>query len=470
MKFLEEKIKEALKYYKNHDFEKVVIILKYFIDNIDNPNIIFIYGKSLILLDNASGINYLLRALELKPNDINILGEIALFYINQQIEDKAEYYIDKALKIESNNPYILYLKGCVKNIQENFKEALFFYEKSYNINPKFVPLLIDIGNVYKNKKEYDKALNFYFRVLEIDKDNKGTLNNIGIVYLLKKDFRKSKEYFFKCFNIDIDYYNLIEDKIEFWQNYFLLNKLNKEFISYFIGFSELLSEENYIEESLFILDYLELKSFKNKDKLYLAKGNLYSKVGDAKTAIKNYIKGNQINKRNSNIINNILSLYYYENYGNEKYKYYLNLFNFSQKNNKEYDFFFNKNNQKIKIGYVSQDFSLHSIIYFLQLLYKNHNKNDFEIFSYYLNEIFDKDTELFKNYSDYWREVYNLIDAEISNIIYNDKIDILVDLSGFTHKSRVEVFSYKPAPVQISMIGYHDGSAGLETMDYKILR
>jgi len=133
-----------------------------------------------------------------------------------------------------------------------------------------------------------------------------------------------------------------------------------------------------------------------------------------------------------------------------------------------YQSFLNKNNKKIKIGYLSPDFNSHSIIYFLSLIYENHNRNEFEIFSYYIDSKEDKETEFFKNYSDNWKHVYNFDNKEIAKLIYNDKIDILIDLAGFTDKNRIEIFSYKPAPVQISMIGYF-GSTSLDTMDYKIL-
>jgi predicted O-linked N-acetylglucosamine transferase (SPINDLY family) len=360
------------------------------------------------------------------------------------------------------------LKGCVKNCKELLKEALFFYQKSYNTDPNFIPLLIDIGNVFKKLKEYDKAITFYEKVLEKDPNNKGTLNNMGLVYGIKENFSKAKYYFLKCLDINQDYYELIEDKFEFWQDYFLSRDLNEEVLKYLIGFSEVLTLLNYIEESLFILDYIEIKKFKTKDRLYLAKGNLFSKIGDAKTSIKNHIKGINIKSDNLSILNNVISLYYYDNYDIEEYKHYLNLFNSSQEEKKIYTNFFNKNNKKIKIGYLGPDFNSHSIIYFLFPIYMNHNREDFEIFSYYIHSKVDKDTELFKQYSDKWRHVYNLDDKEIAEIIHNDKVDILVDLGGFTDKSRIEIFAYKPAPVQISMIGYF-GSTGLKTVDYKIL-
>lgn len=67
-----------------------------------------------------------------------------------------------------------------------------------------------------------------------------------------------------------------------------------------------------------------------------------------------------------------------------------------------------------------------------------------------------------------WREVYALDDVELARQINEDRIDILFDLSGHTTLNRLPAFALRPAPVQISWIGY-PGTTGLSTMDYRVL-
>jgi protein O-GlcNAc transferase len=69
--------------------------------------------------------------------------------------------------------------------------------------------------------------------------------------------------------------------------------------------------------------------------------------------------------------------------------------------------------------------------------------------------------------ADEWRDVWQMTDDALSEMIRMDRIDILVDLSGHTASNRLAVFARRAAPVQISYLGY-PASTGLATMDYRI--
>lgn len=122
---------------------------------------------------------------------------------------------------------------------------------------------------------------------------------------------------------------------------------------------------------------------------------------------------------------------------------------------------------RIRIGYLSGDFRHHVMFYFYYQLMVGHDADRFELYAYYTDRIYDGFTELVKKAVDVWREV-SLIELEkTAEQIYADEIDILIDLGGHSVGSGLPVLAWKPAPIQISGLGYMD-TTGLDTVDYLI--
>jgi predicted O-linked N-acetylglucosamine transferase (SPINDLY family) len=129
-------------------------------------------------------------------------------------------------------------------------------------------------------------------------------------------------------------------------------------------------------------------------------------------------------------------------------------------------FKFNKsffNSQKINIGLISGDFMDHPVSYFISPLLKNYNNNEFTLTCYSECII---NTKLY-NDNIKFKLIKNMTNKQIANIVYDDKIHILLDLSGHTAFNRLDVFALKPSPIQITYIGY-PYSTGLNEMDYRI--
>ena len=123
--------------------------------------------------------------------------------------------------------------------------------------------------------------------------------------------------------------------------------------------------------------------------------------------------------------------------------------------------------RKLRIGYVSPDFRGHSVAYFLEPILANHDHTQFEIFGYANVVNFDLATYRLRTEIDHWRETAGKTLDEVSQMIRDDSIDILVELAGHTGSNLLLVFARKPAPVQINMIGF-PSTTGLSAMDYRI--
>lgn len=119
---------------------------------------------------------------------------------------------------------------------------------------------------------------------------------------------------------------------------------------------------------------------------------------------------------------------------------------------------------KLRIGYLSPDFRLHVVVFFSYAFFRDYDRDGFEVFCYQRGPE-DAISMQIANMVDGWRNVAHLSDAETAELIYRDEIDILFDLAGHTRNSGLPVLAYKPAPIQISGIGYFD-TTGLEAVDY----
>nr|WP_166991529.1 MULTISPECIES: bifunctional class I SAM-dependent methyltransferase/glycosyltransferase [unclassified Enterobacter] len=124
--------------------------------------------------------------------------------------------------------------------------------------------------------------------------------------------------------------------------------------------------------------------------------------------------------------------------------------------------------KKLRVGFVSGDLRKHPVSHFLAPFWDGLDRNHFELVGYSTSYVHDEVTEHFAAGSVLWRQVDKLSNQQLAEQVYHDGIDILFDLSGHTSDNRLPAFALRPAPVQISWIGY-PGTTGLKTMDYRIV-
>lgn len=122
-------------------------------------------------------------------------------------------------------------------------------------------------------------------------------------------------------------------------------------------------------------------------------------------------------------------------------------------------------NVKLRIGYVSGDFHNHSVAFFFEPVLLNHDHQRFTIFCYSNDHREDDTTRRLKATGVEWRSIVGLSDELAAEKVRSDAIDILVDLSGHSSGNRLGLFALKPAPVQVSWLGYPH-STGLKQIDY----
>ncbi len=125
--------------------------------------------------------------------------------------------------------------------------------------------------------------------------------------------------------------------------------------------------------------------------------------------------------------------------------------------------------RRLRIGFVSADFNFHPVGIYLTKVLMARDRQATEVFCYYnSNKEDDEFTILLRQSADEWRVIGELSDDDAEAMIRQDRIDVLVDLSGHTGGHRLKLFARRPAPVQASWLGY-PSTTGLSAIDYLLM-
>lgn len=244
------------------------------------------------------------------------------------------------------------------------------------------------------------------------------------------------------------------------------NKKNLEVLYNLILVS--LKAKSYFKIKKFLEDNLKENSDDDKILEGLAKINYV--LGNVDESVNYYIKLFELNpQRITSRVSFLATLNYTTNITQENYfkecKKYSELLEKNLQISKEFDI----SKKKINIGFFSSDLRKHSVSYFLKDVITNIDKNQFEISAFSNLEKSNQDKMSFelKTLFDNWYDVYEYSDNDLVKFIKEKKIGILIDLNGFTHGNRNNIFAQRSAPIQVLWCGYCN-TTGLKNMDFMI--
>ena len=127
----------------------------------------------------------------------------------------------------------------------------------------------------------------------------------------------------------------------------------------------------------------------------------------------------------------------------------------------------NHGHSRVRVGYMSGDFIQHPVALFLRPVLAHHDRTQFELFCYSNNSTEDWMTREIRSRIDHWRNIASQGDVAAARGIRADDLDILIDLSGHSARSRILLFNHGCAPVQATWLGYLN-TTGLRSVDFRI--
>ncbi|MCK5295595.1 MAG: tetratricopeptide repeat protein [Alphaproteobacteria bacterium] len=468
--------------------------------------------------DNLKDAEYSIRqCLLLTPDNATSLSLFADILVSLNRDDEAVSVYEKAISLSPNHVNANNNLALILQDRGDIEKSLLRFEKAFKSAPDNVFVINNYAGVLRKTKKYNKAIALFDKVIALGKADAGIYNNLGLVYVDLKNRKKAIECFEKAISENDELpeaynnysallikINDIEKAIEMlkqvvkirpeyleaWNNlghaYYIGNKLKKAFDA-FNRILEIDPENGSAKFSLGVISWKEKKYSKSlslikeaiekdgKKVCYLNMlGLVSSDIGLAEETKHAYEKILEITEEPIPQIhsNYLFFLHYNPKISNEElfeaHKYWEKVNSVSIKDT-DYPHMNNRNPERpLRIGYVSGDFRSHSVSYFSLPIIEGHHKSEFETYCYSNSRTEDEQTIKTKKAVNHWRDIVGLLPNEQQQLIREDKIDILVDLSGHTSGNKLPLFACKPAPIQVSYIGYPN-TTGLSAMDYRIV-
>ncbi|KAF8396385.1 hypothetical protein HHK36_018002 [Tetracentron sinense] len=335
-------------------------------------------------------------------------------------------YYKKALFYNWHYADAMYNLGVAYGEMLKFDMAIVFYELALHFNPHCAEACNNLGVIYKDRDNLDKAVECYQLALSIKPNFSQSLNNLGVVYTVQGKMDAAA--------------SMIEKAI--------------------------VANPTYAEA------YNNLGNAPVTPQL---QGVLYRDAGNISLAIEAYEQCLKIDPDSRNAGQNRLLAMNYINKGNDD-KLFEAHRDWGRRFMRLYPQYTSWDNPKdperpLIVGYVSPDYFTHSVSYFVEAPLVYHDYANYKVVVYSAVVKADAKTNRFRDKvlkkGGIWRDIYGIDEKKVANMVREDKVDILVELTGHTANNRLGMMACRPAPVQVTWIGYPN-TTGLSGIDYRI--
>ena len=346
------------------------------------------------------------------PDEFSCLCDeaAALHSTGQYAESLAVY--ENILAEQPDNLRGLHGIGVVLHKLGRSEEGIAYIRKALDLKPDFAGAYNNLGNIFADGRKYDAAVDCYQNLIKLEPNNDTAYKNMALA---------------------------------------------------------LLNSDRLDEALKASVRALEINPQQPENQMMM--GNVHAGRGNAEEALRSYLRVVELAPGSSNAHTNVLftmnflaritqPAIYRESRRWEKQHATAKLIRRPYLNAPVPD-------RRLRIGYVSGDFKLHPVSYHLKPTLEHHDRKEFEIYLYSNFNRSDEMTRTLMDLSDHWRNIELLPDELVDEMIRLDGIDILIDLSGHTSLNSLLVFARKPAPVQVSWIGYFN-TTGMKSVDYLI--
>ncbi|MEJ1342748.1 MAG: tetratricopeptide repeat protein [Candidatus Sedimenticola sp. (ex Thyasira tokunagai)] len=359
--------------------------------------------------------------------------------------------LNRAIAINAEYPEAYNSLGVVLQQQEKFEEALSAFEKALQYDPKYESAKQNALNVKRELRHLDE---FVLPGMDIEScpQTVEALWSLAQIYIEKDDAVRARECLESAAEIDPLDVKVSHDLsllMKHLGDLAGLIDLKRKLFEFTPDDPNRLIDLCY--HFLLVADWSELKKFQRKlDKLIL---KLEKSKGDQAIPVfqlKAFFDNPQAEFAAARVLTEMHTK------------------GLALTDSTQFEFSDRKQKKSLRVGYLSADFRNHPVAYLMLGVLKNHHKERVEVYCYsYGPDDASHIRGQIRDLCDNFVDVVNIDDAAVADRIYNDEIDILVDLQGNTRGARRRICARHPAPVQAEYLGY-PGTTGADYMDYII--
>jgi protein O-GlcNAc transferase len=361
--------------------------------------------------------------------------------------DEAQELLGRVIRLKPDFAEAHNTLGLVLAGMGEFEEAVDSFRRAIQINPFYGEAYVNLGYALKNVGQIDEAIASYRRAIGLNPDLADAYNNLGNALRDRGQLDEAIASFRQAIRLKPGYAEAH-------------NNLGNALID-FMQFDEAVA--SYRQAVRLKGDYANAHN---------NLGNALKGMGQLDEAIALYRQAIRLKpdftKAHSNLC---YTLHFHSSYDagmiyeehrrwNQQHARPLKKFIEPHTNDPKPD-------RPLRVGYVSPDFHEHPVGRFLLPLLPAHDRDRLVVFCYADVERYDPVTEFLRCHATQWRNTLGLSDEQTAQLIREDKIDVLVDLTMHMGSNRMLLFARKPAPVQVTYLAYCS-TTGLETMDYRL--
>ena len=436
--------------------------------------------KALGMLDEAAASCR--RALELKPDYSEALNNLGTVLDKQKQSGEAMECYRRALALNPNYADPHYNLGNMLLAQDEFAEAEASYRRGLVLNPNYAEAHNNLGVALFRQKQFADAEAGYRRALELNPRYAEAYTNLGALMMDRRRFEEAGEFFRQALALNPNqadgYHNLggllmqLDRKKEALPYFQQALALAPDHVETHYKLGLLFAGEGRFEQAR--------SSFQQTLTLnpehfgaYCGIADILQRSGRYREALEQFRQACALAPDSPIPAEGLLFLFNYLPDGTAE-EYYTEHVRFAERFEMPLKVLWRPHGnppdpqRKLRIGYVSGDFRNHSVAYFFEPVLTRHDRRQVEVVCYSSGPRPDQVTARLQALADRWRDLAGLDDAEAAEQVRQDEIDILIDLAGHTGHNRLPLFARKPAPVQVTWLGY-PGTTGLSALDYRLV-